>query len=365
MKIPFVIHSITILLNSMQKVKNNLLSSQILEKVSKKAKILVGLLSFFLFLGLYSCSNESESPDVSAVKVNVTIERLDESVMNLKSRDEVKAFLSKNVGLLRQFYGSSAEDSILIDWLTVLSFDEESRKFYERVKQHYGDLSDLKSQFETAFKHLKFYYPDFKEPRIITTFTGFSHDISVSDTLVIIGLESFLGPKFAERPRQPNYILRRYDKPYIVPTVVALLSKKYNKVDVNDRTMLADMMYYGKSFEFMKAMLPETADSLIIGYPDSSMVNTAYAQDLVWGHFIDKQLIYETNDRIKDRYLVERPKTTEIGPACPGRIGQWVGWEIVKHYRTENPKITLQQLMANQNARQIFEESKYKGQAEN
>lgn len=365
MKIPFSVHSITILLNNMQKVKNNLLSFQILGKVSKKAKISVGLLSFFLFLGLFSCSNESENPDVSAIKVNVSIERLDETLMNLQTQEEIKSFLNKNRSFVNQFYQTMPDDTSLINWLTILIQNKQSRDFYLQVKKNYGDLKDLKAQFEAAFKHLKFYYPDFKEPRIITAFTGFSHDLAVSDSLIIIGLESFLGPKFAERPQQPNYILKRYDKPYIVPMVVALLSKKYNKIDPNDRTMLADMLYYGKGLEFTKAMMPETADSLIMGYPDSSMVNTAYAQDLVWGHFIDKQLLYETNDRIKDKYLNERPKVTEIGPACPGRIGQWVGWEIVKHYRTENPKITLQQLMENQNARQIFEESKYKGQAQN
>ena len=74
--------------------------------------------------------------------------------------------------------------------------------------------------------------------------------------------------------------------------------------------------------------------------------------------------LYETNDRVKEKYLGDRPKVIEIGEDCPGRIGQWLGWRIVSRYRTENPSISLIDLMENANARDIFEKSKYKGQKE-
>ncbi|MDP5120498.1 MAG: gliding motility protein, partial [Spirosomaceae bacterium] len=68
--------------------------------------------------------------------------------------------------------------------------------------------------------------------------------------------------------------------------------------------------------------------------------------------------------RVKERYIGERPGVPEIGPACPGRIGQWLGWRIVQAYREENPNSSLADLMKITNAQEILKGSKYRGNIE-
>ncbi len=329
------------------------------------------ILGLFCFISscFYACQNsesttEASDVDVSNVKVNVNIERLEEPLMQLKNKEEIKSFLEKHRAFIETFYQTPANDTALISRLDYLIHYPEIQELYKQTEEKFGDLGDLKKEFEVAFKHIKYHYPDFKEPKIITTFAALENELVVNDSLIIIPLESFIGPKARYRPQHPNYMLRRYDKPYIVPTVVTLLSRKYNKIDINDRTLLADMAFYGKSFEFTRAVIPNVADSLIVAYADSNLVKSWNGQGQIWAHFIDNRLLFETNDRIKDKYIGERPYVTEIGSDCPGRIGQWLGWRIVSRYRTENPKITLVELMQNANAREIFEQSKYKGQTE-
>ncbi len=290
-----------------------------------------------------SCSTNSDSVDVSNIKVNVNILRIDEELMNLKDKAEIQSFVNKNAHFFAEFYQTNPTDSALINQLDVITHHPDSRALYEQAKETFGDLSELKNQFEFAFKHIKYYYPDFKEPKIITTFSGLEKDIYVSDSMIVVSLESFIG---------------------IVPTIIKFMSQKYNKVNPDDKTLLADMVFFGKSFEFTREMLPNIADSLIVDYPDSTLQKTWVAQDLVWAHFIDKKLLYESDLRIKAKYIDERPKTTEVGPECPGRIAQWVGWRIVSRYRTENSDISLQDLMKNPDAQDIFQKSKYKGQIE-
>lgn len=319
-----------------------------------------------LFIGLsflLSCQN-SETVDISNISVKVDIQRFDEAMMQLKTKEQIKGFLLKNTKFVNQFYQTSPEDTALINRLFLIHNNLDTQVFYEDTKKSFGNLADLRKQLETAFKHIKFYYPDFKEPQIITTFTALDLELMVSNEMIVIPLETFLGPKAKFRPQYPFYLLQRFDKPYIVPSILTILSKKYNNIDVNDHTLLSDMIYYGKSYEFTRAMLPDVADSLVIAYADSNMTKTWNSQDLVWGHFIDNKLLYETSDRIKDKYLGDRPKVFEVGNDCPGRIGQWLGWRIVSRYRTENPSISLIDLMKNSNARDIFEKSKYKGQLE-
>jgi gliding motility-associated lipoprotein GldB len=321
-----------------------------------------------IFIGItiiFSSCTQSEKIDVSNIKVNIDIRRMDEELMKLSNIADIQAFIKANPAYFINFYQlTSANDTAFINNFDRMLNHPDSKIFQQQSYDTFGDLADLKTQFETAFKHIKYYYPEFKEPKIITTFSGLEKDIYVSDSMIVVSLEGFIGKKAKYRFDMPDYILRRYEKPYIVPTVVKFMSQKYNKANPSDNTMLADMIYYGKSFEFTREMLPDVADSLIIAYPDSAIQKTWVAQDLIWAHFIDKKLLYESDLKIKTKYLDERPITTDVGPECPGRIGQWVGWRIVNLYRTENGEVTLQDLMKNPNAQEILQKSKYKGQSE-
>jgi uncharacterized protein YjaZ len=48
----------------------------------------------------------------------------------------------------------------------------------------------------------------------------------------------------------------------------------------------------------------------------------------------------------------------EIDNESPGRVGAWIGWQIVRSYMKNN-EVTVAQLLKT-NAKQIFEKSKYK-----
>jgi hypothetical protein len=285
-------------------------------------------------------------------------------MMQLQSKEQIKDFLKKNTKFVNQFYQTTPEDTVLINRIELICTNADTKAFYADTKKSFGNLEDLKKQLEIAFKHIKYYYPDFKKPQIITTFMALDLELMVSEDFIVIPLETFLGPKAKYRPQYPAYLLQRFDKPYIVPSILTILSNKYNAIDPNDRSLMSDMVFYGKSYEFTRAMLPDVADSLVVAYADSNMTKTWNSQDLVWGYFLDNKLLYETNDRVKEKYIGDRPKVFEIGNDCPGRIGQWLGWRIVSRYRTENPSISLVELMKNPNARDIFEKSKYKGQLE-
>ncbi len=319
-----------------------------------------------LLILLAACQSENESADinVSAIEMPLNIQRFDQSMMQLHDKKSIVEFLKKHQSFVQLYYQTSYQDTALTNRLEMIANNPFTKEFYEETQKSFGDLKDLKQQLEIAFKHIKYYYPDFKAPQIITTFSALDLELVVSDDMIIIPLETFLGPKAKYRPQYSDYLLQRFDKPYIVPSILTILSKKYNKIDPNDHSMLSDMIYYGKSFEFTRAMLPNVADSLVIAYPDSNLSKTWHSQDLVWAYFLDKKLLFETNERVKEKYLGDRPKVFEIGNDCPGRIGQWLGWRIVTRYRTENPSISLVNLMSNSNARDILAKSKYRGQTE-
>ncbi len=314
---------------------------------------------FILIAVLWACKDSTEN-----IPVNVKIERFDTQIMAVKSKAELAKLFADNPTYSKSLYRAMPDDSSLLEHVYFLANNADTRKFHAETVQAFGDLSKLTQEFKAAFQHIKALYPTFKEPKIMTTFTGLENDIFVSDSLIIISLEAFIGPKASYRPKQPNYILRRYTPAYIVPLVIRYISNTYNKTEQGDQTFLADMVYFGKSLEFTKQVLPDTPDSLVIGFTGKELDNTWAAQDLVWAHVVEKNLLYNKNPMVKEKYLGERPIVTDVGPSCPGRIGQWLGWRILKRYMNENPKLTFQEVMATPKAEEILRLSGYRGQVD-
>jgi len=184
----------------------------------------------------------------------------------------------------------------------------------------------------------------------------------VTDTLIVVGLDFFMGKKGKYSP--PNvyeYQMRRLEPKALVGQIILQYSAFFNQQDSEDHTLLSDMIWYGKGFVFTKKILPALPDSLLFGYTAKELAETEAFQSEVWEHFIDNSLLFKKEEYVKAKYVGERPKTPEIGPACPGSIGRWLGWRIVDLYTKQDSKISLPKLMANKEANKIFLASGYRG----
>jgi hypothetical protein len=318
----------------------------------------------FLFLIFSAVAVFFTACNKQAEQVPVKIERLENEIFAAKSVGDLDVLLQK-YPFLRDYFGlpKGAPDSLITSQLYNNVSNEQLQKFKAEIQTQFGDLTEIQQQLETAFGSLKAVYPDFKTPRVCTAVTGFlGSDLYVTDSLILIGLDYFGGPKATYRPQLYDYQLRRYQKEYIVPAVLFFMAKNRNKFDPTDQTLLSEMIWYGKGYEFVKHAAPQTPDSLIIGYSDQQLTDVYESQGDVWAYFLDRKLLYQTKEEEKQRFLAERPATVEISQFCPGGVGRWLGWRIVSRYLQENPAVTLEQLMANPNARAILEGSKYKGQ---
>ncbi|UFH55240.1 gliding motility protein [Spirosoma sp. KNUC1025] len=323
-------------------------------------RIQVAVLGLICLFFLASCTKNED----------VTLIRFDQQLFASKSPDKIQTLLNRYPNIAQLYFNANGagNDTSVVRELTNRVNNPALTEFDQQIEDKFGDMADLRTQLAQAFTTIKKNFPDFRTPKVATMVTGFmGPDLVVTDSLIIIGIDYFAGPKAKYRPQgpeYPQYILRRYDKDYIVPAIVFAISDKYNATNRQDQTMLADMVYYGKGYVFTATMLPSVPDSLVIGYSDKQLTQTFNAQDVVWAHFIDNQLLYQTNPAIKQRYLNERPFTAEIGQACPGAIGRWVGWRIVGRYNDTHSGGSIADLMRNADARQIFEQSGYKGQKE-
>jgi hypothetical protein len=319
-------------------------------------------------LGFLACKTDTKNESSSnsgSVEVKVYTENLDEALFACKSVQDVQSFLDKHPYLSDWYFTDApVSKAELPAHLFQILQNKDFRAFKVQLDSIIGDRNvSIINPLKESFQQIAKYYPDFKAPEIKFMVTGFAgNDLYISDSLIVIGLDYFGGPKAMYRPDVYDYQLRRYQKEYIVPSIIFFMSNKYNHVNASDRTMLADMIGYGKGYEFVKQVMPNTPDSLILGYSEESLTRTYNSQQDIWAFFMANKLLYENTDLKKQKFIGERPFTTEIGNEVPGGIARWIGWRIVSRYMAENPNITLPELMKNDNAANILQASGYKGQ---
>lgn len=324
-------------------------------------------LLFCITVIISSCGNEAEecieSPDV-ATPVVIELEQLQNVLPAVQSKEELVSFLTAHP-VIRDYVLHRTEypsDSVFINTLYQRFTNPYLDSLLIETNRIFGDQSGLKNEFETAFTNLHHYYPEIQVPKIQTIVTGLDNDLFISDTLIIVGLDFYLGAGAKFRPDMYEYILRQYIPENIVPSIMLLygIDSRMNATNIADKTALADMIAYGKSYYFAKRMLPCKGDSIFMNYTQKEIQGSRKNQDLIWFRLVEDRVLYATGNQVKQRYLGERPKTIEVGPECPGRIGQWVGWQIVESYMKNHPDATLQQLMKLNNADKLFKESGYK-----
>src|SRR5688572_20387559 len=216
--------------------------------------------TFFLLVSLTSllasCNPDTEEgcafqPDTST-EVKLDLEVLHDSLTNFASKEDLVKFLTDHPVLRDHIFRREEfpNDSIFINELYSRFTNPHVDTLVAEVKKIFGDGSGLKAEFETAFSNLKYYYPQIRSPKIQTVVTGLlGTDLLVTDSLIVVSLDFFLGKEAKYRPKMYDYLLRKYDPNDIVPSCMLIygINGNVNKSQPADQTVLADMIVYGKA----------------------------------------------------------------------------------------------------------------------
>ncbi|RIY10211.1 gliding motility lipoprotein GldB [Hymenobacter rubripertinctus] len=315
-------------------------------------------------LGLLACSKSPETcelnPAVAKVKAPVRLERLEKPFFQIRTTADADQFLREHGLFARQFLQSSQYPAgVLRTTLVRLATNAGLQKLGAQADTTFT-AAGLEQQLHPLFQHLRYYFPEFEVPPVKTFVSGLSQDLFVNDSLLVVSTDYFVGPQAVYQPNVPAYILRRYTREHLLPTVALAISSKYNQKQLTNQTMLSEMVQFGKALYFAEKLLPCTADSLLMGYTDKEMAGVYFNEGKIWAHFIEKNLLYNTASFTIQKYIGERPNIPEIDKTCPGRVGAWVGWQIVRKYMAEHPDVTLKQLMAEKDGQSILNGSRYR-----
>ncbi|GAB4241018.1 MAG: hypothetical protein Tsb0034_17790 [Ekhidna sp.] len=233
---------------------------------------------------------------------------------------------------------------------------------YQESVDAFSAFDEVVETLEQSLGRLMVYYPETRIPKVTTSVTGLYNDLYISNDHIMIGMDFFIGENATYKPQQiPDYILRRYDLEHLPANIMQFISSQYIQTSKGE-SMLEEMIDYGKSYYLLSKILPCTPAHILIGYTEEEWNDSFENDAIIWANFVENELLYETNHQMKQKFLGERPNVYEIGDKCPGRIGRWLGWQIVNSY-AEETGISVENLMAETDANKIFTKSGYKPSA--
>ncbi len=321
------------------------------------------LLIFVPLVLITACKNETCRESIQPREVELQVNRLENKLFQSKTMEDIVFFLKEHDDFSKYFLQKDQypSDSILAKRILNLIQNPSIDTLFNESVQAFKNFDRIVTNLEDGYGRLQSYFPETKIPVIQTVVTGLADagDLYISNERVIIGIDFFVGEGATFKPQSiPNYILKRYTTEYLPSIILQFVSSQYVQPG-KDGSMLSDMIDFGKNYYLLSKLLPCTQERILIGYSEEQWEDVFENEDIIWANFIQNEWLYETNHTVKQKFLSERPTVYEIGDKCPGRIGAWIGWQIVNAYM-EKTGTTITDLLSETDHNKIFIQSGYK-----
>ena len=312
-------------------------------------------LLLLIALTFVACNNQSKiEKEVEAIPVSMKVIRFDQAFFNSKPEDLAQLKLK-----YPDFFDPKTPDNVWLD----KNQNPDWRALYQATQKKFADFSSKQKQIELLFKHIKYYFPTVKTPQIYTLISEMDYNykaIYANDKL-LIGLEFYLGKDHPFYQGVPAYIRQNFEERQMMPDVVQSFAEKVVPPANND-SFIAMMIASGKQLYLKDLLIPDHTDAEKIGYSKEQILWSQENETEIWKKFVEDKLLFSTDAKLGPRFINLAPFSKfylEIDNESPGRIGQWIGWQIVRSFMENNSDVTIQQLLK-MDPKVIFEKSKYK-----
>lgn len=315
------------------------------------------------FVGLTACLPD-EGLDVSNIDAKVHIHRFDRAFFETDTstfQDELSQL--KN-GTFAPFFSSQQSESFWRHQRTV-DFMVELAKEAKRV---FTDDSMLSGSTEQLWKHYRYIFPDAPvELTVYTYISGLDFDFPVifvdSISTVFIALDLFLGNEHPAYAQQAEYLNTKHTTTYL-PVVLgrSMISPLLRQMP-SDLSLISEMIHHGKQLYTLNKLLPSISGQDLMRYSPKEWRFCVENERMVWRFMVEQDFLFDQRAELKRRFTEEAPFSKfymEFDNETPGRIGRWIGWQIVDAYMQHHPEISLIELLQKTDHRKLFNESRYK-----
>jgi gliding motility-associated lipoprotein GldB len=320
----------------------------------------------FVFFILSGCKDNPLDLDTSDIQIDIKVQRLEKELFSGIDEPKLDSLKVKYGDFFARFVqdiirAGYIEDPGLLPNLAFFINDNEMKEVYGDVIAKYPSFTAFEDEFKNAFKRYRYYFPDKKVPDIVTYVSGFNYALAANDSTLGVGLDFFLGRdyKFYKLIGFPNYKTLSMAPEYLVSDAIKGWVATEFEFDPIDENLLNHMVHHGKIMYILDALMPSVHDTIKIAYTKDQLEWSKSNESHTWAYLIDKDLLFTTNPKEIMKFMNEGPFTSGLPKESPGRLGVWIGWQIVRQYMRQQDETDLYALM-NKDEREILKDSKYK-----
>ncbi len=311
-------------------------------------------LILLLILLVFGCATESKTEkEIENIPINIEFIRFDKifGTTQIEDLPELKMQFPA-------FFPKQYHDSI---WIQKMQ-DTLQQQLYVEVIKKFPDENYFKDDLGNLFQHIKYYFPQFRTPIVFMTTSDvdYRNKIILSDSLLIISLDNYLGNDHPFYKGIPTYVSQNMKDSQLISDVASVYANKWVSKP-QQRSFLSQIIYYGKVLYLKDLWMPNDDDSIKIGYTKDELIWMDENETEVWRNFVENEYLYSTNPKLSSRFINPAPFSKfylEIDNDSPGMVGRYIGWQIVRSYM-ENNNSNIQKLFI-LSAEEIFNKSRYK-----
>lgn len=313
-----------------------------------------GCLIFIFCLWLGGCIREDKvAAEIEKMEVDLKVNRFDRDLANAGPQD-LPALKKRFPYLFPAQYADSVWVAKLQDTLQIELLDEVGRTF--------PDFEPEKEELVHLFKHIRYYFPKFKVPRVVTvpSDVDYRNRVILTDSLLLIGIDNYLGEDHRFYEGFDRYIAQGLTRKFLIGDVAEAFTQKVVPLP-EDRSFLAQMIYYGKIGFLKDKLVPFKSEAERMGYDEDQLAWAKANEEQIWRYFIERQLLYSTDNKLGPRFLDPAPFSKfqlELDNESPGRLGRYMGLQIVRAFMDKD-NMSIPQLLSLP-AQEIFNKSNYK-----
>ena len=326
---------------------------------------LSGIFLLFLFA---SCKTDNRFKIDTTENVEVTIKRIDKQVLAMDTADilsginalsaEYPEFFADYVDIWELLPADTTEicqlfREFLTDTMLVAVHADASRVF--------DDVSSIERKISTGYAYLNHYFPEVKLPEIYFFVAGFNRSLMQGSSFLGIGADLYISRDYQRyKMLAYDYLLYNMDPESIPVDVISTILVNVFKKQGNEDRLLDNMLYQGKILYLLSVFLPDERKENIAGYTSEQLKWCERHEKAIWGTIIDQKDLFSSDYQLVRKYMIDAPFTAPISQESPGRLGAWIGWQIVNSYMQRNQKVSLRDLMIENDSQRLLEQSGYR-----
>ncbi|HMG16423.1 MAG TPA: hypothetical protein VK590_13290 [Saprospiraceae bacterium] len=346
---------------------------------SKNNNLTLFYISILLLVFFTGCTTgeQEKLPNVANIKLETNIYRFDQELFTADTNHFENAF--QGLGIKYPEFSQVYFDNVLglkdpkiamggaIPYVRGFICSPQIRRLYDTCQIVFKDFQPIYDQFESAFKYMKYYFPQKTPPTITTYISEYSYAIFVYGKGDLgVGLDFFLGDTYPyakmnyENPNFSNYLTRTYNKDHLVSKSMSAIIDDWIGPSPDRARLLDYMIHNGKRLYILDKLMPLAQDSVKLEYSAKQVKFIKENEANIWAYFTTENLLYSEDYQKIRKYIEPSPNAPGMPAEVPGRIANWIGLQIVRAYMKSNPRMSLDDLIKLTDPQTIMNQSKYK-----